>query len=499
MKVRYHFLSSILARIITLATLILFVPIVVFATGSPGKEIKTEKEIKAFANLVTVKIYRKKAEGSGFIIAKKGNTYTVATANHVFDDKSATYHIHTYDGKEYQATIVNLQKKDNIDVAIATFESTESYQVATLSDSCPDGKVYVSGYLYGDIQFTSGGVTNSKSNCLSMDEKENGYNLNYGAPTAPGMSGGPVFDEEERVVAIHAEGITSNSEVKGITKSFIGSIGSAEMLTGFNVGIPINIFLKKISENGLDPSGIVVDKSPVNPNLSPNLNHPNDAKSYYLRGLTKLDQGDLDGAIADFNEAIQKQSDYDADAYFYQGIAYLYKGDLPNSMTDFNQAITLNASYTNAYFNRALIHQAMGDKKSAIDDYNQVIRLDGYLAEAYNNRGLIFSSLGYQERAINDFTKALEINPVRANTYYNRGLAFFRSHQYQQALADYTQAIIINPNYAKAYASRGETLLRMEYQQEAIANLQKAANLFQAQGMNEDAKKALEIIEQLQK
>ena len=66
-------------------------------------------------------------------------------------------------------------------------------------------------------------------------------------------------------------------------------------------------------------------------------------------------------------------------------------------------------------------------------------------------------------------------------------------------LADYTQAIQLNPSYAKAYANRGITLVRMGDRPGAIADLQQAARLFRAQGMNADAQKALDLIGQLQK
>ncbi|WP_445171417.1 tetratricopeptide repeat protein [Microcoleus sp.] len=53
-------------------------------------------------------------------------------------------------------------------------------------------------------------------------------------------------------------------------------------------------------------------------------------RSSYVRGLTRFDKGDLSGAVADFNQAIQTQSDY-AEAYFYRGLAYSDLRQMPTS------------------------------------------------------------------------------------------------------------------------------------------------------------------------
>jgi serine protease Do len=494
---RFDSLTSILAGTLTVAGIVIFAPAPILAI-SP-------QEIAQLAESVTVQINSTTGSGTGFIIAKKGTTYTVLTANHVVKDSQSTYKIRTNRGKDYQVTsTVLLQTKENEpDLAVVTFNSAESYSIVTLGDSDQTAigtEIFVAGYpanlaeqKYGtqrNFEFSPGYVTSRLSN------HPRGYNLRYTAVTKGGMSGGPVFDGEGRVVGVHGEGdrdfdtLVTDKDQKNIT-------GLAITKTGFNAAIPINTFLAKLSQAGLSRSAILVSTSPVKNSAFPQTK-PNDAKSYYVRGLSKFDRGDVSGAIAEFNQAIQSQSDY-AEAYFYRGLAYFDLKDLPNSIADYNKAIDFNAGYVDAYYNRALVFSAMGDKPSAIADYTQVIRLDRNFAAAYNNRGLALSELGDQKQAIDDFNQALQINPGRANTYFNRGLALFRIGNDRAALADYTQAIQLSPNYAKAYANRGITLVRMGDRQGAIGDLQQAARLFSAQGMSADAQKALEMVRQLQR
>ncbi|WP_377476655.1 MAG: tetratricopeptide repeat-containing serine protease family protein [Microcoleus anatoxicus] len=490
---RFDSLASILAGTVTVAGIVVFPAAPVFA--------KTPQEIAKLAESVTVQINGKTSGGTGFIIAKQGTTYTVLTANHVVADRD-TYTIRTNTKKDYPVTrSVLLQKGQNApDLAVVTFNSTESYPIVTLGDSeqaTVGAEIFVFGYpgvpasrnyqKDRNFEFVPGFVTSRISN------HPQGYNLRYNALTKGGMSGGPVFDREGRVVGIHGEGdrdYDSVNDGKSVT-------GFAFTKTGFNSAIPINTFIAKLSEAGLNRSALLVNTSTAT-NAPLKLNNPNDAKTYYVRGLSRFDKGDLSGAVADFTQAIQTQSDY-AEAYFYRGLAYFDLRQMPKSIADYSKTIALNASYVDAYYNRGLVLSAMGDKPGAIADYTQVIRLDRNFAAAYNNRGLALSDLGDQKGAIDDFNQALQINPGRANTYFNRGLALFRINNDRSALADYTQAIQLNPSYAKAFANRGITLVRMGDRQGAIADLQQAARLFRAQGMNADAQKALDLIGQLQR
>jgi len=125
--------------------------------------------------------------------------------------------------------------------------------------------------------------------------------LRYNAVTKGGMSGGAVFDTEGRVVGIHGEGDRDYDRVTDRDRKVI--TGLADTKTGFNSAIPINTFMAKLSDAGLNRSALLVNTSTVT-NAPLKVNNPNDAKTYYVRGLTRFDNGDLSGAVADFNQAI---------------------------------------------------------------------------------------------------------------------------------------------------------------------------------------------------
>ncbi|MEG4114001.1 MULTISPECIES: COP23 domain-containing protein [unclassified Microcoleus] len=212
---------------------------------------KTAEEIAQLATLTTVEVNNTLgffASGSGVIIAKQGNIYTVLTANHVVASLAQKYSIRTHLEKDYAAIrIQRLPKNDrDIDLALIQFQSREQYPVAPMGQSeraVVGSAIYVSGYplpisgFERKLEFTAGIISSRLGTASS------GYRLRYQAVTRRGMSGGPVFDADGRVVGIHGQGDT----VGTIRSQWNGQI--EEIKTGLNAAIPIDAFRELLSQN----------------------------------------------------------------------------------------------------------------------------------------------------------------------------------------------------------------------------------------------------------
>ncbi|WP_211942242.1 GUN4 domain-containing protein [Cylindrospermopsis raciborskii] len=209
-----------LTQLITIAILVTFItifyPFITIAL--------TTKEIGAIAERVTVRLSGPD-QGSGVIINKNGNTYTVLTNSHVFQYKGA-FEIITYDGRKYQSN--NVTEIPNLDLATLQFNSDQEYQVVALGDSNTvtiGQEVYISGFpSKQDFTFRFDGISR-----ILKKPRDGGYSLVYRIGALKGMSGGPILDENGKLVGIH-----------GLTHS--QSLGDGRG-TPEEYGIPLQTFL----------------------------------------------------------------------------------------------------------------------------------------------------------------------------------------------------------------------------------------------------------------
>ncbi|MBC6471660.1 MAG: hypothetical protein GDA48_01525 [Hormoscilla sp. GM102CHS1] len=66
--------------------------------------VAVAQDVSTIAEAITVRIDGPKAGGSGVIVKREGNTYTVLSNWHVVDD-SGNYVIKTADGKRHRVTL----------------------------------------------------------------------------------------------------------------------------------------------------------------------------------------------------------------------------------------------------------------------------------------------------------------------------------------------------------------------------------------------------------
>lgn len=245
----------------------------------------SNKQVAAIAKKTVVRIVSSDGGfGSGVIIGRteRGtkNIYTVLTAAHVVRTPNSSYQIVTpllTDNLGVRKRISinidaqrNIKKFADVDLATVSFESSYTFAIGTIGNSeyADEGSpVYVAGFPKPGkaikrvaFQFT-GGMVSSRLDESDNDPKErnNGYDLAYTNITRAGMSGGPVLDAAGRIVAIHGEG-DRNSQAPGEEAS--GGLANDEK-TGFNLGIPIQTFLK-LQPGFSKIGGARIDKSPVN-------------------------------------------------------------------------------------------------------------------------------------------------------------------------------------------------------------------------------------------
>ncbi|HEY9700944.1 MAG TPA: serine protease, partial [Allocoleopsis sp.] len=158
--------------------------------------------IQNIAQNITVKVHVKDSRGSGILIAKKGQVYTVLTNAHVVN-RDKPFRIQTPDGKFYNANLI--KKGDSLngdDLAILQFKSNVNYQVAILGDSTklsPNQDVYTAGFPYEKEQLK---LNSGKISLIAENPLKGGYQIGFTNDTEQGMSGGSILNSDGKLIGV---------------------------------------------------------------------------------------------------------------------------------------------------------------------------------------------------------------------------------------------------------------------------------------------------------
>ena len=428
-------------------------------------------------------------KGSGVIVKKEGDIYTVLTAWHVIKDNLITEEVGiiTSDNEEHIWEPINLKRLGKVDLALFTFRSKNLYKTASIGDAKVvnyKDQVYVAGFSVFDfknLKFEKGEIVANAE--VGID---NGYQMLYSNKTTSGMSGGVILDKRGRLIGIHGRG-----EVD-LNKS---SISKIKVKTGINQGIPITFF--EMFNKGLPvelPKGSY--KKPddylaqawasqekegreqsvlrlVNQALKINRFIP---EAYFLKAYINGELNNYQLAIQNYTEAI-KIDPNNSNSFINRGLQKKDMGNIKGALNDFNKAIKLDPNSGAAYHARALSLDTLGRIKDAMNDYNYALELEPSDGLIYYNRGSAKYAQNDFKGALIDFNNAIENNELGADVFYNRALTKYNLRDLQGSLKDYSSSILIDPSQGSAYANRG--LIRGELGDEKglCLDAKKAASL----------------------
>jgi tetratricopeptide (TPR) repeat protein len=467
-------------------------------------------ELKAKAKQITVRIDSSSgSNGSGIIIAKEGDIYTVLTAAHVVckpPDKVGpcepnTYKILTVDGKEHPVEPSTIKLEEGVDLAVVKFTSRENYQVATLADYNPRDYEYMFTAGYPRLgekspwRFTLGQIyskeqgsltitptksdfnNNSSSTAQSAVSLTGGYELVYSSITFGGMSGGPVLDSQGRVIGIHGK-------TEGEAAIDNNSSSQETIQLGNSLGIPVSTFLALATRLNTQAQKIETTPTPeLNQQkvksiqtaiLSVDVSQSTTTASQWLeRGNQLWRLRRYSEAIQAFEAAIKQKPKFIHLAYYGKGLALSWSGEYPEAITALQQAVQSQPDFVPAWDTLSTVYRYSNQLDKALAAINQAIQLQPNNPNLYNQKFGVLSDLKKYKEAAAAINKAIELSP-RAAFYNNRGNVRNELGDKQGAIDDYNLAIKINPNLAEAYAGRGNVRNELGDKQGAIDDFNQA-------------------------
>lgn len=168
----------------------------------------TIEELKGLAKSITVKVISENGWGSGIILKRQEQIYTVVTNQHVLDTQDKSYLIQTPDDNFYEANQIENEGFPGNDLALLQFRSAHyTYTVASLENShtlAQGDKIFASGFpILEKPQDTEFLFTRGKVSILSDKPLEKGYQIGYTNLIKKGMSGGPLLNIYGQVIGIN--------------------------------------------------------------------------------------------------------------------------------------------------------------------------------------------------------------------------------------------------------------------------------------------------------
>ena len=279
-----------------------------------------------------------------------------------------------------------------------SFNSSRRYQTADIETTSVrlGTTVYVAGWRPTErgarFDFTVGQIS-------SIDPQAQGYELGYSNITSQGMSGGPILDDNGRLIGMHGAG-------EGQTFRLDGQ--EYRLKEGINWGIPIREFIQ------------------------------GSASRIAERGREKLRQRDYVGAIADFNQGLFFNPN-SVEALTGRAYAHFAQGNLRDAISDASSAISNDSSFSVAYLVRGASYALQGNHSRAIEDYTRAIELRSDFAEAHGLRAVSRAELREYRDANLDAARGIELAPDNPFAHFRRSEVRYLVGELDAAAADQRQ------------------------------------------------------------
>jgi len=411
------------------------------------------------AQAITVRL-EGATQGSGVLVKRDGNRYTVLTAWHVVSGQKLgeELDIYTPDRRRHKFELGSIKRLGEVDMAVLNFISPNAYALARIGEAKSISRgdlVVVAGFPLGSngrLKYDTGKLVANAA--FGIDQ---GYQLLYSNDTVAGMSGGVVLRADGALIGMHGRGELDEKR----------TLQSGQLFkTGTNQGVPISDYSQfnagrpvfasstqaTTADDYLAQARALLGKKGSEQEVfrltNAVLATAQSPEAHLYQGIVKFYMKDVQGAVSNFGRAIDIDSSF-VQSYKWRGVVRIYSGDVARGCPDLRKAVALGDPDMNIVYGRycqqapargnALIQQERskdavvetskmylrrgikrlisGDTKGAMADYNKAITVNPQLAEAYESRGLVYESIGNLGKACKDWRTAATLGNENADLW----------------------------------------------------------------------------------
>ena len=168
-------------------------------------------------------------------------------------------------------------------------------------------------------------------------------------------------------------------------------------------------------------------------------------KEYRKAGITKMEEGDYEGAVKSFQKALDQSlavvGDLEIDIRYYKAAAQYKSGDIDGAIETYQALMNYDKKNGNPYYLRGCIYLKEGDTAKAKKDFDKALELNSGDYELYVSIYENLNGIGDTEEAGKILDKALKQGGENAEDYRERGHIYLLKGDYESARKELDKAI----------------------------------------------------------
>ena len=185
---------------------------------------------------------------------------------------------------------------------------------------------------------------------------------------------------------------------------------------------------------------------------------PTDPRVFYVTGLLDADRNDLNSAVKNFNEAINRDPTMYA-AWQDLGLAYEKLNRWADATRTFAELVQRQPNSIEAAYFHALSLFNSGRTTEAEAEVRRALRMDAGAVEAHTLMGIILASRGNaNSEAADAFSQAIALNPNSFDAQFYLGRVQYALKDYAGSQKSLRAALKLNPRHSEARFFLGTVL-----------------------------------------
>ena len=173
------------------------------------------------------------------------------------------------------------------------------------------------------------------------------------------------------------------------------------------------------------------------------------AEVKFISGLCLKAVGDKEGALAAFEEILEKDSKA-LDVMLEIGDLKRESGDVAEALKIADKVLKKDEKNADAHVLKGYCHETKDELEEAAEEYERALELEPCNAAAAFRAGYLMSLRGEDDEAIEYYEKCISCSPSFLNAHLNLGVLYEDAEEYEKAINRYERALELDPGNPRA-------------------------------------------------